>query len=109
MINEESNKLELKYIDQGHDGVEGWIRHDNGVWIRLDFILEYFLFHNVDVTRQYKNQLIDKNMVVKYCESMFKMFSEETSNGSKFDFNEYLEWKNNNQSEIRKAYRMLMQ
>jgi len=109
MIKDNSNKLELKYIDQRFDGLEAWIRYNDSEWIRLDFILEFYLFNNVNLTKHYKEQFNNEGIVREYCELLFTKFSENTSNGSKFDFIKYLDWKNNNQSHIIKARNLLLE
>ncbi len=101
------DKLELKYIDQKYDGLEAWIRYGDSEWIRLDFILEYYLFKNVDLTKEYKGQLNDKKKAKEYIRSFYLKFSRNTSRGSTFDFKKYINWIRFNQSEVSKIRKLL--
>ena len=98
--------MELKYVVQKHDGLEAWIKKGDN-WIRLDFLLEYYLFQNVNLTKSFKGTLNDDNMVKLYSESLFAKFLEATSNGTVFDFEKYSDWINNNQSDIDDALKLL--
>ena len=99
--------MELKYVKQRHEGIEAWIRYNDSEWIRLDFILEYYLFKNVDLSKKYKGRLNEELVVKQYSELFYAKFAEKTSNGSEFDFIGYVAWKKSNQFEINKARNLL--
>jgi len=103
------NDLELKYIDQRYDGLEAWIRFKESDWIRLDGLLEYYLFKNVNLTKEYKGQLGDESVAMHYYKLLFDMFSEETSGGQKFDFQKYLSWQKSNSTEISNALKLMQE
>jgi hypothetical protein len=84
--------LEWKLIDQRYDGWEAWVRQDQSDWIRLDFVLEYYLFGNVDVTKEFAGQLGDEKKVKKYCDLLCDKFTQAISDGYEFDFQKYSDW-----------------
>lgn len=102
-MKDNSEELELKYVDQKYEGLEAWIRRGQSDWIRLDFILEYYLFNNVNLSKQYRSQLNDEKEAKQYYSLLYKKFTEETSNGKKFDFQKYLNWQRNTPSKINEA------
>ena len=101
-----NDEIEVKFVDQKFDGTEGWIRKQNTDWIRLDFMLEYFLSSNVGVTKKYKGQLNNRSKANSYNKELLSKFKRQTNNGKSFDFQKYKEWLNN-RTEIDKARRML--
>lgn len=104
--NMNNDEIEVKFVDQKFDGTEGWIRKQNTDWIRLDFMLEYFLSSNVGVTKKYKGQLNNRSKANSYNKELLSKFKRQTNNGKSFDFQKYKEWLNN-RTEIDKARRML--
>lgn len=103
-----NSEIEIKYVEQRHEGLEAWIRSNRGgSWVRLDFLLEYFLFGNVDLSKKYKEMLHDKNLIKRYYEALYsKVLSEELRRGE-FNSDIYLEWQKNNQSDVSKARNLL--
>jgi hypothetical protein len=102
----DNDQIEIKYVDQRLDGIEGWIKKGNSDWIRLDFMLEYFLSSNVGVTKKYKGQLKNRNKAERYNEELLSKFKRQTNNGKSFDYEKYKKWLSN-RSEIEKARRLL--
>jgi len=100
-------ELELKFIDQRLDGLEAWVRKGQSDWIRLDFMLEYYLFANVDLTKRYREKLDDKNQAQQYYELLHDKFIKLTSYGEKFNFEEYINWQRTTGSDIEIARKML--
>ena len=100
-------ELELKFIDQRLDGLEAWVRKGQSDWIRLDFMLEYYLFANVDLTKRYREKLDDKHQAQQYYELLYDKFIKSTSYGEKFNFAEYINWQRNTGSDIEIARKML--
>jgi hypothetical protein len=100
------NDLELKYVDQRYDSIEAWIRFKESDWIRLDAFLEYYLVHNLNITKEYKDRLGDESVVKQYHNRLFELFSEKTSNGKGFDFQKYLSWLNDH-TEISKVLKLM--
>lgn len=98
--------IEIKFVDQRYDGVEGWIRTKDSDWVRLDFLLEYFLSSNISITKKYSGQLNSRNISKQYCEELLSDFKLKTSDGKKFDFPKYKKWLSN-EFEIEKARKML--
>src|SRR5690606_5351077 len=96
-------EIELKFIDQRLDGWEAWIGSDNMFWIRLDFLLEYYISKNVNLSRKMKNETFTKPTVKQYGVKMFNKFMKVTSNGEKFSYEGYSEWLKTDNPEIQKA------
>ncbi|WP_320020396.1 hypothetical protein [Labilibaculum manganireducens] len=101
------DKLEIKYIEQRHEGLEAWVRRAKSDWIRLDFMLEYYLFGNVNLSKEYKSQLIEKMKAKQYYELFYDKFIQAIKNGRKFDFQEYIDWQRCNRSEIDEVLKLL--
>jgi hypothetical protein len=106
-IERNPGELEIKFIDQRYDGLEGWIRKGQSNWIRLDFMLEYYISDNVDVTKQYKGQLRNENMVKEYCNLLYAKFLQLTLGGQNFDFEKYIDWQRNNSAKVDEALKLL--
>lgn len=106
-MKKKSNDLELKYIDQRYEGLEAWIRFKNSEWIRLDFLLEYYLLKNVNLSKKYKGKLDDQLIAKCYYGLLYDKFSEKTSGGENFDFQKYIFWQRNNQVEVNNALKLL--
>ncbi len=101
------NKLEFKIVDQRNEGQEAWIRFENSDWIRLDFMLEFYLLKDVTLSKSYKGKFKDKAAVKRYGELFYDKFSKLTSGGEKFDFEKYLNWTLNNSTDLSKALKLM--
>lgn len=104
--NMDKGEIEVKFVDQKFDGTEGWIRRKDSDWIRLDFMLEYFLSSDVGITKKYKGQLNNRIKANSYNEELLSKFNRQTNNGNSFDFQKYKKWLSN-RSEIEKARKLL--
>lgn len=102
----DNDQIEIKYVDQRHDGIEGWIKKGNGDWIRLDFMLEYFVSNNIEVTRKYKGRINDPVVAKSFYKELLNKFKKETDRGNNFDSNKYKNWLRNS-SEIEKVRKLL--
>ncbi|SHG62668.1 hypothetical protein SAMN04488109_1135 [Chryseolinea serpens] len=107
MKDKSHNDVELKYIDQKNEGLEAWIRKDKSDWIRLDFMLEYYLSRNVNLSKQYKGQLRDETIARQFYNLLYTKFSDDTSGGRNFDFQKYLSWQRSNYAEISNALKLM--
>ena len=88
-------------LDQGVDGNEVWIKKDDGDWVRLDFILEYFLTGSVDLKRKSQSKLkSEENNGLYYAEFINQHYKELFENG-KPSILEYPAWLRNNSGKIR--------
>ena len=96
-------KIEIKFIDQRLDGWEAWIGSDNKFWIRLDFLLEYYISKNVILSKKMKEHTSTQLPVKQYGEQMFNKFMDITSNGEKFSYDNYSKWLKMDNPEIQKA------
>lgn len=101
--------IELKYVEQRHEGIEAWIRSNQDAWVRLDFLLEYFLFGNVDLCKEYKGILHDNNLAKQYYEALYSKVLSEKLKGVEFNSQIYLEWQKDNQSDVSKARNLLLE
>lgn len=101
------NVLEIKYIDQKNEGLEAWVRKGQSDWIRLDFMLEYYLFKNVNLSKQYKGQLGDASIAKQYYNLLYSKFLDETSDGGTLDFKKYLSWQRESHAEIIDAVKQM--
>ncbi len=88
----ERDRIELKYVDQRHDGIEGWIRKGDGEWIRLDFMLEYFISNNVEITKRFKGRINDPNLAKRFYSELLDKFKKETNQGMDFNLDRYNSW-----------------
>ncbi|MCL6296361.1 hypothetical protein [Jejuia spongiicola] len=95
-----NNKFKLKYIEQLGEVTEAWIGSDGNYWVRLDFLLEYFVSNNVILSQKYKGKLDDFCLAKEYYESLFYKFMANTSKGDKFNFDEYLDWQITSKDEV---------
>jgi hypothetical protein len=107
MNDKSGNCLELKYVHQKDEGLEAWIRKAESDWIRLDFMLEFYMFGNVDLSSCYKLQLRDETIAKKYYDLLYRKFSDNTSEGTNFDFQKYLAWQRNDHSAISAAVKLM--
>lgn len=99
--------LEVKYIDQKNEGLEAWVRKGQSNWVRLDFILEYYLSGDVNLSKQFRGQLGEASIAKQYYNLLYAKFSKETSDGRNFDFEKYLSWQKSNPTEINNAIKLL--
>lgn len=99
------NQLEIKYVRQKYDGLEAWVRKGKSQWVRLDFILEYYLSGNVNISKKFKMK--NEGESIHFFESLYTKFIQLTCNGENFDFQEYLDWQNSKFSNIEEALKML--
>jgi len=97
----------LKFIDQRLDGLEAWIRKGQSDWIRLDFMLEYYISANVDLTKKFNGRLNDKTQAEHYYQLLYDKFNKAILNGKEFDFVEYTNWQRTAGSDIETARKML--
>ena len=88
-------------LDQGVDGNEVWIKKDDGDWVRLDFILEYFLTGSVALTKKFQSKLkSEENNGLYYAEFINQHYKELFEDG-KSSILEYPAWLRNNSGKIR--------
>jgi len=106
-MNDNSNALELKYVDQRYDGLEAWVRKGQSEWVRLDFILEYYISGDVKFSSEYRGMLNDEIKAKGYYNSMFTMLTQRISDGYNFEIQEFLNWQRNNPSKINKIRKLL--
>ena len=99
--------FEIKYIKQGFDGFESWLRVGEDDWIRIDVFLEYYLTSDVKITTSYKNNLKSYLQNVAYCSTMVDEYSNLILDESKFDYKKYKEWLSKEQVESQKAIQKL--
>lgn len=102
-----NNKVKIKFIEQRWEGFEAWIGNDNSYWVRLDFLLEYFISSNVNLSQKFKGQLDDSEIVKKYYKSLFNKFMMHTSNGKEFNYDDYMEWQKNNKIEVERTIKSI--
>lgn len=98
------NKIELKFVEERWEGIEGWIGNDNNYWVRLDFLLEYYLSKNLKLSHKYKNKEISQK---KYFELLFEKFKKNNSKTIKFNIEDYKKWSNMENPEIKKVIEMI--
>ena len=104
MEDENKDIIELKFLEQRWDGLEAWIRKNQcDIWVRLDFFLEYYISGNVNLSKKYKGQLKNKEVIKQYSELLYSKFLKETSGGSEFNPQEYINWQKNNKDDINKV------
>lgn len=103
-MKDNSSELTLKYVDQRFDSLEAWVKKGESSWVRLDFMLEYYVSGNVSLSKQYKDQLGDEKTAKQYYDSMLKKL---TQHGHKFEIQKYLDWQRQNPAEINKAKNLL--
>tara|TARA_R110002126_G_scaffold97803_1_gene227569 strand:- start:31377 stop:31685 length:309 start_codon:yes stop_codon:yes gene_type:complete len=99
-----NNKIELKFIEQRWEGIEGWIGNNDDFWVRLDFFLEYFVSKNLKLSYKYKNKEINQK---KYCELLFEKIKENTSKTTKFNYKNYKKWLSMENPEINKVIELM--
>lgn len=101
------SELNIKYVEQRFEGFEIWVQKGQSDWIRLDFLLEYYLFGNVNLSKKYKGLLSDEMKAKQYYNLLYEKFIQATSGGYDFDFQKYTYWLKNNQLDINKARDLL--
>lgn len=97
------NKLgiRIKYVDKKADGLEGWIQVENAEWIRLDFVLEFYLFGQMELSNSYRKSNFRNHQVAKeYADGLYQNIRALLASGKEVDFKAYLEWQQNNFSKI---------
>ncbi len=99
--------IELKYIDQKNEGIEAWIRKEKSGWVRLDFMLEYYVSGSVSLSKQYKGRLEDVSIAKEYYNLLYAKFLKETSDGQTFDFEKYHSWQTSDQVKINDLIEMI--
>jgi len=103
-------ELKFKYIDQKSDGLEGWVQAANSPWIRLDFILEFYLFGNMDLSNDYKRRSFRNHQTAKeYADGMYEKVKELMKSGKKVNFESYIEWQQKSFDTIRELSNSLNQ
>lgn len=102
-----AGKLEIKFIEQRFEGIEAWVRRGKSDWIRLDFMLEYYLFGNVNLSKEYKGQIREKEKAKQYYDLLYEKFIRVIKEGHKFDFQEYIDWQRYNRSDIDEVLKLL--
>lgn len=102
-----NHKLGLKFTNQRLDGWEAWIGSDDEYWVRLDFLLEYYISKTVDLSKIIKGKSHDKDLMKKYGDDMFRKFMSYTSNGQTFNYKNYNDFLSIENPSIQKALAML--
>ncbi len=102
IIFEKEGYSAIQIINQKFDGVEVWIgTKESNQWSRIDFMLEYYLSSNIDLTKKFQLDLDNKNIsdyYIKFIEKYYK----EMSDFKKFKNEEYVIWIKENSGIIEK-------
>jgi hypothetical protein len=74
---------------------------------KVKVILEYYISDKVGLTKQYKGQLHNENMVKVYRNLLYAKFLQLTLGGRNFDFEKYIDWQRNNSTKGDDALKLL--
>lgn len=99
--------FEIKYIKQGFDGYESWIKVAEEEWLRIDGFLEYFLTSDVKITKAFKGKMNSYLQNVDYCSKILNEFGSLILDETKFNHAKYKNWLTNNQNELAIAIQKL--
>ncbi|MCB9043642.1 MAG: hypothetical protein R2798_12075 [Chitinophagales bacterium] len=82
--------FEVIYKYQRWEGFESYIKVDDEKWIRLDFLLEYFLTNDVKITKEFKGNFKSYLGNVKYASIFLKEFGDLILDESHFNYEKYI-------------------
>ena len=99
--------IEVIIKNQRFDGYEAWIRKGESEWVRIDFMLEYYISRSLSVTNKYKGSFRDESYAKLYVSAFLDRYIDTLSNTSKFKINEYQDWIRGNSKEIEEAKNLL--
>jgi len=98
--------IEVLIKSQKFDGWEGWLKMSNNEWVRIDFMLEYYISGSVSITKKYSGSLNDEFYAKEYYGAFLDNYIDVLSNPNRFNNEEYQKWLKNT-SEIRQAKKLL--
>jgi hypothetical protein len=95
--------LKLKKIDHRWEPSEYWLGNDELFWVRIDFLLEYYISKNLEISKEYKKKLKEENSLKEYAEILFAKFMKVTLNGNQFNYDDYVQWLKTSNPEIKEV------
>jgi len=98
--------IEVLIKSQKFDGWEAWLKMSNNEWVRIDFMLEYYISGSVSITKKYSGSLNDEFYAKEYYGAFLDNYIDVLSNPNRFNNEEYQKWLKNT-SEIRQAKKLL--
>ena len=101
------NDFRVVFEEQRWSRIEGWIIKDNKQRIRLDFLLEYYISNNVELSKKIKGKIKNNSIMKEYSIKLFEKFMKFTDNGLNFNFEDYIKWQKTDNLETQKILNLI--